>query len=546
MQLQEQINLKVNKTIKSINIEIIKMSGFEINQKDISTFNNKSPGVYAFYDKKRIYIGESSQPMNRLKQHKADNKLKENDNILIFRSREFNKSAIYDIETRLIDYMNADESLDLENTKINQKDHEYFMKDDYIKTVDKIWNFLLIEGVAKYEVIDIINLEIFKYSPFKQLNNEQSNVVNDITAISGLNKGNTTLIKGFAGTGKSIVASTLVKGFIDKNKTVAYISGNKPTWISMKNVFKRMIKNNDNLFIGSSSKFIKMNKKFDLVIIDEAHRLRYKEGFQYAMGTQHIGYMQDELDLLLKLGKDKVVLYDPGQRLRAGDIPQDKFLEILGNVKVYELKDQMRMNNAFNYNNFINKLLDGDTKSKFIKEDKYKIEVKESFADMYNILKKESQIDPLVRLTSGYTRKYISDPKKDKQRLKFDFDIEGIKLQWNKNENNWINSKAARNLEEVAYYNTVQGQDISINGVIIGKDLRMDNEGNLFVDEKYIVNQYDRDKKDVLNREAELLKYVMNRYRVLLTRGSKATYIYVEDKNLRNFLMKIFNQEHKK
>src|SRR5690606_17684405 len=91
---------------------------------------------------------------------------------------------------------------------------------------------------------------------------------------------------------------------------------------------------------------------------------------------------------------------------------------------------------------------------------------------------------------------------------------------------------------------TSQGYDLNYAGVIIGPELRWDEatQSTVFVRANY------HDRNGMKNNvalgqtydDADLLEYVVNVYRVLLTRGIRGTYIYVCDPALREKMRKYF------
>lgn len=111
----------------------------------------------------------------------------------------------------------------------------------------------------------------------------------------------------------------------------------------------------------------------------------------------------------------------------------------------------------------------------------------------------------------------------------------------------WIASKTS--LEEVGSIHTVQGYDLNYAGVIIGGDLRIDPETGLLVADRK--NYFDT-KGKANNRtrgqtttDDDLLRYITNAYRVLLTRGMRGTYLYVMDPLLRGRFGSLLHQRTK-
>jgi DUF2075 family protein len=106
-----------------------------------------------------------------------------------------------------------------------------------------------------------------------------------------------------------------------------------------------------------------------------------------------------------------------------------------------------------------------------------------------------------------------------------------VKLWWNRTATDWINSPTST--EEVGSIHTVQGYDLNYAGVIIGNDLAIDPETGKFVFNRD--SYFDKKGKEnnprlgIQYSDEDLLEYVKNIYRVLLTRGIRGTYLYVVD-----------------
>lgn len=119
---------------------------------------------------------------------------------------------------------------------------------------------------------------------------------------------------------------------------------------------------------------------------------------------------------------------------------------------------------------------------------------------------------------------------KKKDKTKFDIQINDYEYRWNSVASDWINSENAIN--EIGCIHTTQGYDLNYCGVIIGNDL-------IFKDGKvqYNADGYkDVSAKDLTLSSEEMLDYIINIYKVLMTRGIYGTYVYVCDDNLRAYL----------
>mgnify|MGYP000482258452 CR=1 FL=1 len=108
-------------------------------------------------------------------------------------------------------------------------------------------------------------------------------------------------------------------------------------------------------------------------------------------------------------------------------------------------------------------------------------------------------------------------------------------MRWNSTASDWINSP--NSVEEVGSIHTVQGYDLNYAGVIIGPELGYDEAtGRItFNRDKYfdVKGKENNQKLGLVYSDEDLLQYVLNVYRVLLTRGIRGTYIYIVDEKLR-------------
>jgi len=110
-------------------------------------------------------------------------------------------------------------------------------------------------------------------------------------------------------------------------------------------------------------------------------------------------------------------------------------------------------------------------------------------------------------------------------------EIDNVKLKWNSTIHNWVYSTNAIN--EVGCIHTIQGYDLNYAGVIVGPEIYYDLKDNKIKihPEKY----FDMNGKRGVEDQKELERYIINIYKTLLTRGIYGTYIYVVDKDLRDY-----------
>ena len=290
---------------------------------------------------------------------------------------------------------------------------------------------------------------------------------------------------------------------------------------------------------------------FDLLIVDEAHRLgqrsnqpsaaqnkKFTENNVALFGDDESQWTQ--LDWVTAASRHQLLLIDAAQSVKPGDLPFAKVEGLLADARakksLFHLASQMRVSGGNDYIDFVRKLMNlervpahgfGDYEFRFF----------DSFTEMRDaILSKDAEFG-LSRLVAGYAWPWAS--RNDKTAI--DIEIEGIKMQWNQVAVDWINSPTS--VKEVGSIHTVQGYDLNYAGVIIGPDLGYDDEtGRLvFNRDRYFdtKGKENNPRLGITYSDDELLEFVKNIYRVLLTRGIRGTYVYVVDERLRKALMKL-------
>ncbi|MDB9755093.1 DUF2075 domain-containing protein [Winogradskyella sp.] len=530
---------------------------------------NQWPLVYFIQnDTKRVaYVGESTNFSNRIKNHLANpKKSKAFNQISIIGSDKFNKSATLDIESKLIQYISSEGTYELQNGNHGLINHNYYQQDLYKNLFKNIWNKLIENKIVSKSLEEIENSELFKYSPYKSLNEDQYNSVLEI--IEALTKKNSSkiFIKGSAGTGKTILATYLIKllgsdvsetsmdDFSDNEiqeinlirafKTkypkaeIGFVVAMSSLRKTLQNVFRKIPELKSSMIISPSDTF---KKKYDLLIVDEAHRLRqYKNiGWMgvFKKNNRKLGLDDTgtELDWIIANSKNQIFFYDAAQSVKPSDIPSAHFDKLLGenNTIEIELKSQMRSNGGNDYITFVDDLLNIKRESKsFYTPENYDLVVFDSMKDMYEQLTIKEEKHGLCRLVAGYSWPWMSDPKKKTPDLNaIDIAIDGVELQWNKTDKDWINSESAFN--EVGCIHTTQGYDLNYTGIIFGEEISYNKVTKQIEIDKS--KYFDKNGKRGIDDIDDLKAYIINIYKTIMYRGIRGAYIYACDKNLREY-----------
>ena len=123
------------------------------------------------------------------------------------------------------------------------------------------------------------------------------------------------LVEGGPGTGKSVVAINLLVEFIQQELLTHYVTRNSaPREVYRSKLAGTMKKNRiDNLFKGSGSYHSGEPDEFDVLIVDEAHRLNEKSGM-----FQHLG--ENQVKEIIRSARLSIFFLDEDQRVTWRDI----------------------------------------------------------------------------------------------------------------------------------------------------------------------------------------------------------------------------------
>ena len=522
-------------------------------------------------DSKIAYIGESTDVRSRFKSHLHNKSRKSLKFANIITSDKFNKSATLDIESNLIRYMSGDNEFKLLNGNLGIANHNYYQKQDiYWEIFKKLWNKLIAKGIAKHPIEYIENSDFFKYSPYKNLDQKQIDIIFQILNNIANNRFESIVIKGGAGTGKTIVAIFLFKILSSKEEDFNFKIFNQLETDCI-NLIKKIHKKFQNIKMGlviPMSSFRKTIKKvfkginglnqnmvigpsevtknhYDLLVVDESHRLRRRVNLtnykSFDDTCKKLGFDKDrdsELDWVLKQSKFSILFYDHDQSIRPTDVPKNYFNDLMykESSNVLELTSQFRVKGGDRYVKFIDSLLNNkiiSTDKKF-SDKNYKLFLFDNLQEMIDKIKHHDKDMGLSRVSAGFSWDWVS---KNDKNLK-DIKIDGCELMWNSTNNDWINSE--NSINEVGCIHTLQGYDLNYSGIIFGHEISYDPIKKKII--IYSENYKDKNGKNTIKNPDKLKSYIINIYKTLMLRAIKGTYIFVCDRNLKKYLESFINK----
>lgn len=499
------------------------------------------PTVYILEGKKKAYVGETTGFKKRMKQHLNNPERRKMNKAYQIIDDKFNRSATSDLEAMLIEYMAADGQYELQNGNRGLKDHEYYDKHFYQSRFERIWNGLMELNVAKHGLREIRNTDLFKLSPFKVLTDEQHEIINSIEKIIRLQNESIHVISGEPGSGKTVLAVYMAKYLVEeenfKDLKIGIVVPMTSLRKTLKYVFKSIKGLKANMVIGPSEV---TKKEYDLLFVDEAHRLSRRKNLSnydaFDRTCERLNLdssIATQLDWIRASAKHLILFYDKNQTVKPTDVQMNIFSEL--NASRYALSSQFRIKAGSEYTEFIESLLKQEPTSKIDMEG-YDFRIYDDVDKMIEEIKKRNNMYGLSRNVAGYCWKWIS---KDNNGL-FDIEIAENKYRWNSTDKDWINS--TNSINEIGCVHTTQGYDLNYCGVIIGPDLIYRNGRILYNDDGY----KDKKAKDSTLSNEEMKSFIINIYKVLLTRGILGTYIYVCDDALREYLYDVISNSIRK
>lgn len=505
----------------------------------------------------------------------------------------FNKSLTLDIENRFLHYLDACKSVVRHNNRRSNEQRAYYTLDYLDSIFEKVWDELrAFEPELFDDKDDITSSAIFKASPFHKLSPEQLDAQNQIfEAINdaldprdsaGDDGHKLILVSGEAGSGKTVLISSIFNGVmmgvedederfrmlainpdLDGTGIDGYlVSGHKNDGGQLA-VYKEIIKkagiprsrgkNPDRVY--SPSSFINQfspEDPADVVLIDEAHLLLTQKALGYYSE-------QPQIEAILDRAKVVVAVYDPKQTLETPqhwEVPvEEYFADRLAQPPI-QLTNQLRLKADPVTIDWIRSFVDlGVVKPIPSDGQGYELKVFSNPADLEAAVRhKDSLVENnLSRLIATYDWEYRSGQRNERDPDGIWFvDVphpEGpIRLPWNlqvKDERTdrrlayrkaWSETPAT--VREVGSTYTIQGFDLNYAGVILGPSVTF-RDGHIVIDPSKSAHKKAVQKRSFADGSKRSFgeELIRNELNVLLTRGTKGTYIYAVDDQLREALL---------
>jgi DUF2075 family protein len=342
------------------------------------------------------------------------------------------------------------------------------------------------------------------------------------------------LIKGGPGTGKSVIAVNALVSLLGTGLNVRYVTKNAAPRAVYQEKLRGRLSNAavSNLFMSSDTFHTLDRDSYDVLLVDEAHRLVEKSGFYKNLGENQIGE-------LIRASRVSVFFCDESQLVTWRDIGTlDEIRSWAQNegapVEELELSTQFRCAGSSEYLTWLDSALGiSDDALPDLSTCEYDFRVVDSPSELRGMIFDLNKSNNQSRLLAGYCWQWIS--RNDATKHDIVFPGTDFKMKWNltSDGSSWI--IAPNSVHEVGCIHTCQGLEGDYMGVIIGPDLEVE-DGQLVTKPE---NRAKHDKsllgfkgalKDRVPGTAERAdRLIRNTYRTLMTRGMKGTFIFCTD-----------------
>jgi uncharacterized protein len=357
---------------------------------------------------------------------------------------------------------------------------------------------------------------------------------------SEMNK-NVLIVQGGPGTGKTVVAINLLVELTNKQLVAQYVTRNSaPREVYEAKLTGSFKKSHiSNMFSGSGSFHKLKSNLYDVLIIDEAHRLNAKSGFLSHLGDNQIGE-------IINSSKLSIFFIDEDQKVTLKDIGDKEEIrryakKLDATVLELELESQFRCNGSDGYLAWLDNTLQiHETANTFLDDNDYDFKIFDDPKKLHDEIVEKNKEKNKARMVAGYCWKWISK----KNPVLKDIQVGDYKATWNldKYGQSWIIQPDS--VTEVGCIHTCQGLEVDYIGVIVGPDLIV-RDGNIVTvpEERASTDKSIHGSKKMLKEEPvgtkkRLDAIIKNTYRALMTRGSKGCYVYFVDKKTEEYFKK--------
>ena len=398
------------------------------------------------------------------------------------------------------------------------------------------------------QLLKLAAAEIRDRPQFHLIGNQHLAVELVMHAVEHARSGNSKrviVVTGGPGSGKSVIALSLVGELARHGRTVLHATGSRSFTQTLRKVAAIRAPSIRTMFKYFNQFMTADPNGLDVLIMDEAHRIRKTSVDRYTRTALRTD--RPQIDELIAAARVPVFLLDEHQVVRPGEMGTLRQIEQharhLGlELNHIDLGEQFRCGGSEEYVHWVVRLLGLDhchPPTAWSGDPQFHVRVAETPEEMEHYLSSQLQEGYSARITAGYCWQW-SDARSD-GTLVSDVQIGTWARPWNSKSDRRIGDAPPSALwatddggfGQVGCIYTAQGFEYDWNGVIIGPDL-------VWRDGRFITVRSANRDPDFRNATAVpderfdvLVRHV---YKVLLTRGMIGTIIYSTDQETRQAL----------
>lgn len=398
------------------------------------------------------------------------------------------------------------------------------------------------------QLLKLAASEIRDRPQFQLIGNQQLAVDLVMHAVEHARAGNTKrviAVTGGPGSGKSVIALSLVGELARRGRTVIHATGSRSFTQTLRKVAAVRAPKVKAMFKYFNQFMAADPNGLDVLISDEAHRIRKTSVDRYTRAELRTD--RPQIDELIAAARVPVFLLDEHQVVRPGEmgtlVQIERHARSLGlDFQHISLGEQFRCGGSEEYVQWVVRLLgldEHEAPTGWPGDPQFRVALAETPKEMETFLMSQMQQGYSARITAGYCWPW-SDARRDGTLIP-DVQIGGWSRPWNSKSDRrigdvppsalWATDEGGFN--QVGCIYTAQGFEYDWSGVILGPDLVW--RGNGFVSVRQANRDPDfRNSKTVPDSKFDVL--VRHVYKVLLTRGMIGTVIYSTDEQTREAL----------
>jgi uncharacterized protein len=352
------------------------------------------------------------------------------------------------------------------------------------------------------------------------------------------------IITGGPGTGKSVIALSLLGELARQGRTVLHATGSRSFTMTLRKVAGKGSGQTQRLFKYFNNFMDAERNGLEVLILDEAHRIRETSVDRYTKAQFRTG--RPQIDELISASRVPVFLLDEHQVVRPGELGTVADIEAHARglglaVRQISLDDQFRCGGSEAYMYWVHRLMGlvpGGPLA-WTGDPDFAVQAADTPHEMQHVLQLKLDAGYGARISAGFCWPW-SDPRPDGSLVP-DVVIGDWSRPWNLRGDRavggappsalWATDPAG--FGQVGCVYTAQGFEYDWNGVILGPDLVWRHGGWIAV---RAANRDPnlRSRSSIPDHDFDRL--VRNVYKVLLTRGMIGTVIYSTDEETRAML----------